>query len=135
VISGIKFHKDPLKSRICPFQNESECLCSRFTFSVGIQKQIDYVSKSGRQSVATNATLEMCSTTCQVMQLSVSIKLRPDQTDVDCEVDADAISSRNHICGKQLVVIAWKHLVTSLVTVGCLLHCPEQSTSKLILVF
>ena len=71
---------------------------------LGIKSTVEYSVGSGRQPIAENVTLDLCSSTCQPKHVSVSLSLQTaqedDTTSVMCEVDADSISIRNNICGR-----------------------------------
>jgi len=67
----------------------------------GIVNHLDYVTGSGRQLLAKNASLELCDDApCKPTKVTVTVKLdATDDSSNKCEIDADSIDARSQFCG------------------------------------
>jgi len=66
----------------------------------GLKNTIDYTTVSSHQSLADNATLELCGAVCEIKEVTLTLKLLSDHKDsASCPVDTKSLANRNAFCG------------------------------------
>lgn len=84
-------------------------------------EQIQYLANSGKQKVASGASLQWCDHTCVPDQVTLQMQLATKHIGKGCDRDTYSITSQRKLCGK-LLGFLYKILILQLLTLFLLTY-------------